>query len=220
MSTDKVDPEPRRNRWFPHRDPSTEGETAAVGTVLAVIGDEASRTVPASAPEPVSDPEPVFCRTRRRPRSACPRTCSRPVWQRPMRRPWPRPRHQLGADPGPSSPPASASVASSAGPVLTSPVVRRLIAEHGLDPAQIKGTGEGGRITRNDVARRRQRIRPDRRPRRAAYFHACTRRANACAGRFLLPPTRTGRPIIHLDPAVAAHSSGCLGDRRFRHRRL
>jgi 2-oxoglutarate dehydrogenase E2 component (dihydrolipoamide succinyltransferase) len=30
-------------------------------------------------------------------------------------------------------------------------VVRRLIAEHGLDPAQIKGTGAGGRITRNDV---------------------------------------------------------------------
>ena len=29
--------------------------------------------------------------------------------------------------------------------------MRRLIAEHGLDPAQIKGTGAGGRITRNDV---------------------------------------------------------------------
>jgi 2-oxoglutarate dehydrogenase E2 component (dihydrolipoamide succinyltransferase) len=30
-------------------------------------------------------------------------------------------------------------------------VVRRLIAERGLDPAQITGTGEGGRITRRDV---------------------------------------------------------------------
>jgi pyruvate dehydrogenase E2 component (dihydrolipoamide acetyltransferase) len=30
-------------------------------------------------------------------------------------------------------------------------VVRRLIAEHGLDPSQIVGTGEGGRITRRDV---------------------------------------------------------------------
>jgi pyruvate dehydrogenase E2 component (dihydrolipoamide acetyltransferase) len=29
--------------------------------------------------------------------------------------------------------------------------VRRLIAEHGLDAAQIRGTGEGGRITRKDV---------------------------------------------------------------------
>ena len=33
----------------------------------------------------------------------------------------------------------------------TSPVVRRLIAEHGLDPATMRGTGEGGRITRKDV---------------------------------------------------------------------
>jgi 2-oxoglutarate dehydrogenase E2 component (dihydrolipoamide succinyltransferase) len=34
---------------------------------------------------------------------------------------------------------------------LLSPVVRRLINEHGLDPASIKGTGVGGRITRSDV---------------------------------------------------------------------
>ena len=34
---------------------------------------------------------------------------------------------------------------------LLSPVVRRLIAEHGLDPGTITGTGAGGRITRNDV---------------------------------------------------------------------
>ncbi len=36
---------------------------------------------------------------------------------------------------------------------LLSPVVRRLISEHGLDPAQIPGTGMGGRITREDVLR-------------------------------------------------------------------
>jgi len=34
---------------------------------------------------------------------------------------------------------------------LLSPVVRRLIAEHGLDPDTIRGTGAGGRITRSDV---------------------------------------------------------------------
>jgi 2-oxoglutarate dehydrogenase E2 component (dihydrolipoamide succinyltransferase) len=34
---------------------------------------------------------------------------------------------------------------------VLSPVVRRLIAEHGLDPNQIQGTGAGGRITRADV---------------------------------------------------------------------
>ena len=34
---------------------------------------------------------------------------------------------------------------------LLSPVVRRLIGEHGIDPATIEGTGAGGRITRADV---------------------------------------------------------------------
>ncbi len=34
---------------------------------------------------------------------------------------------------------------------LLSPVVRRLIAEHGLNPAEIVGSGAGGRITRDDV---------------------------------------------------------------------
>ncbi|GEM74744.1 2-oxoglutarate dehydrogenase complex dihydrolipoyllysine-residue succinyltransferase [Vibrio sagamiensis] len=32
-----------------------------------------------------------------------------------------------------------------------SPAVRRLLAEHGLDAAQVKGTGVGGRITREDI---------------------------------------------------------------------
>lgn len=32
-----------------------------------------------------------------------------------------------------------------------SPAIRRLIAEHSLDPAAIKGSGVGGRITREDV---------------------------------------------------------------------
>src|SRR5439155_7092270 len=34
---------------------------------------------------------------------------------------------------------------------VLSPVVRKLIAEHDLDPSVIEGTGQGGRITRADV---------------------------------------------------------------------
>ena len=33
------------------------------------------------------------------------------------------------------------------------PAVRKLIAEHNLDPAKIKGTGKGGRITKEDVVK-------------------------------------------------------------------
>ena len=37
------------------------------------------------------------------------------------------------------------------GAELLSPVVRKLIAEHNLNPAEIRGSGAGGRITRDDV---------------------------------------------------------------------
>jgi pyruvate dehydrogenase E2 component (dihydrolipoamide acetyltransferase) len=62
--------------------------------------------------------------------------------------------------PGPQSPQpkqASAAVAAAARPreaaadERLSPVVRKLLAEHTLDPRQIKGTGRDGRITRDDV---------------------------------------------------------------------
>ncbi|MGL5990246.1 MAG: 2-oxoglutarate dehydrogenase complex dihydrolipoyllysine-residue succinyltransferase [Plesiomonas sp.] len=40
-----------------------------------------------------------------------------------------------------------------------SPAVRRLVSEHNIDPAQIKGSGVGGRITREDVEKFVQDIR-------------------------------------------------------------
>lgn len=40
---------------------------------------------------------------------------------------------------------------SADGDLPLSPVVRRLLAEHNLDPSRIPGTGRGGRITREDV---------------------------------------------------------------------
>lgn len=66
---------------------------------------------------------------------------------------------QLGASAATSAPSAAAPVASapaeSAAPAShsedLSPSVRRLVAEHNLDVAKIKGTGVGGRITKADV---------------------------------------------------------------------
>ena len=57
----------------------------------------------------------------------------------------------------PDARPAAAPVADTAtaparNPFL-SPVVARLVAEHGLDPAAIPGTGQGGRVTKQDVLR-------------------------------------------------------------------
>ncbi|HVL54234.1 MAG TPA: biotin/lipoyl-containing protein, partial [Vitreimonas sp.] len=53
------------------------------------------------------------------------------------------------------SPPTATASAPAGGPgredARMTPAVRRLLREHGLSPAQIAGTGGGGRITRDDV---------------------------------------------------------------------
>ncbi len=54
----------------------------------------------------------------------------------------------------PSPTPIAAETSGKEGSRLAgfiSPVVARLAAEHGIDLSQIKGTGQGGRITKNDV---------------------------------------------------------------------
>jgi 2-oxoglutarate dehydrogenase E2 component (dihydrolipoamide succinyltransferase) len=50
-----------------------------------------------------------------------------------------------------SAAPASKEEAQPPAEARLSPVVRKLLAEHGLDAAAIQGTGAGGRITRDDV---------------------------------------------------------------------
>lgn len=50
-----------------------------------------------------------------------------------------------------ASGPATPSAPPSVGPTRHSPAVRRLAEEHSVDLSQVKGTGLGGRITRDDV---------------------------------------------------------------------
>lgn len=58
----------------------------------------------------------------------------------------------------PRLPSATASPEEESNDAL-SPAIRRLIAEHDLDASAIKGTGVGGRITREDVEAHGQRRR-------------------------------------------------------------
>src|SRR6185503_5302504 len=51
----------------------------------------------------------------------------------------------------PAPAPPAASAPSGDGGAKLSPAVRKLAAEHGLDPATIRGSGMGGRVTRDDV---------------------------------------------------------------------
>ena len=164
VSTDKVDtevPSPVAGTLTEIR--VQEGETVDVGTVIAVVGD--GDAAPAAAPAPAAEEAPA-AGGRRRPASRAGAAGARGgrgdrgAGVEHRRRPTSRPR--AGRRPRPRPRPASRHRPSRRRPsrhrrrrrakgVLLSPVVRRLVNEHGLDPATINGTGPGGRITRDDV---------------------------------------------------------------------
>ena len=139
VSTDKVDtevPSPVSGVLTEIR--VQEGDTVDVGTVIAVVGDAGgAAAAPAAEPEsaPAAEPAPAVA-----PEPAAPA----PAASTPAPPPPPAPAA--------APPAASAAETAQAGDNrLLSPVVRRLVNEHGLDPDSITGSGPGGRITRDDV---------------------------------------------------------------------
>ena len=145
VSTDKVDSEvPSPVSGYLAEIKVAEGETVDVGTVLAVVSSD-EPAAGASAPPPPPPP----------PAAAEPETAPAPAPPPPppaaTAEPAPPPPPPTPAAPVPVAEPAPADAGGS-GKVL-SPVVRRLMAEHGLEPDGIRGTGVGGRITRSDVQR-------------------------------------------------------------------
>ena len=115
-----------------------EGETVAVGTKLGQIGGAAGVSAPAPADEPEAPaeeavPEPVAAEEA------------------------PAPEPVVAAEEAPApaapapTPPAPAPVASGNGKAFVSPVVARIASEHGVDPSQVAGTGQGGRVTKKDI---------------------------------------------------------------------
>src|SRR5262245_41054051 len=65
--------------------------------------------------------------------------------------PEPKPEPKAAAAPPPPPKPAPAAAADSSEGSFISPVVRKIAAEHGIDPAQVPGTGAGGRVTKKDI---------------------------------------------------------------------
>jgi 2-oxoglutarate dehydrogenase E2 component (dihydrolipoamide succinyltransferase) len=134
ISTDKVDTEvPSPASGVVSEILVQEGETVAVGTVLARIGGEAG----ASAPAPEAPPEPATQEAADESEAAATETAE----------PAPAP-----AAAAPATPAASAPAAPSGnGKSFVSPVVARIASEHGIDPSQVPGTGSGGRVTKKDI---------------------------------------------------------------------
>jgi 2-oxoglutarate dehydrogenase E2 component (dihydrolipoamide succinyltransferase) len=137
VSTDKVDtevPSPIAGVLTEIR--VQEGDTVAVGTVIAVVGDAGSAPAPAAAPAAAPAPTPT----------PAPATAPAPVAT-----PAPTPAPATAPAPVATAAPAPAAAGSAAQGQVLSPVVRKLISENGLDVSRITGTGPGGRITRDDV---------------------------------------------------------------------
>lgn len=144
VSTDKVDSEvPSPAAGFLSEILVPEGETVDVGTRLAVLTD--------APPSGAAAPAPVEAE------AAPPPAPPPPVPPTPAAAPAvaPTPAPAIETAPSPGTGPERAPVAdqSDAGtaPRLLSPLVRRLIADHGIAASGIQGTGVGGRITRQDA---------------------------------------------------------------------
>ncbi len=151
VSTDKVDtevPSPVAGTLTEIR--VKEGETVSVGTVIAVVGAASSTSVSQPAPAPVAPaPAPVA--------QVAPVSQPVPAPVAPVPAPVPAPVAQTPvrvAQPVASVAPVAASrapISATASNKLLSPVVRRLVSDHGIDVNSLVGTGPGNRITREDV---------------------------------------------------------------------
>jgi pyruvate/2-oxoglutarate dehydrogenase complex dihydrolipoamide acyltransferase (E2) component len=141
ISTDKVDTEvPSPAEGVVAQILVAEGETVEVGTVLAVIapaGSVVSEPADEPAPEPITaaaPPAPVATEPPEVAAHEPPATPEPPV---------------AASPPAPMVAPTPAS--SGNGKTFVSPVVARIAAEHGVDPAAVPGTGTGGRVTKKDI---------------------------------------------------------------------
>jgi len=134
ISTDKVDAEiPSPSEGTLVEVLVKEGETVEVGTVVAFIDPEGGPATAGPSPAPeTAAPSPA------------PEGPSAP--EAPLPEPSPAPE--------PAVPDTSAGAPESAEDRLrtrSTPVVRKIAEEHGVDLAQVEGTGHAGRVTKQDI---------------------------------------------------------------------
>jgi len=140
ISTDKVDAEiPSPTAGVLKEIKVKEGQTVPINTVVATIDGAGSATA-ASAPAPTPAPKAEV------PKAEAPK----PAAAAPAARPGPVPVPTPQAAPAAASPSASAPAREGAR-IHSSPLVRRMAKEHGIDLGGIAGTGAGGRITKEDI---------------------------------------------------------------------
>src|SRR5712692_6337244 len=133
ISTDKVDAEiPSPSAGVLKEIKVGEGQTVPIQTIVGVI-DAAGSAAAAPVSAKAAAPAPA-----KAPAAAAPA----PVPLKP-------------AAPAPAAPVAAAPVPASSGStgerIHSSPLVRRMAKEHGIDLSTVEGTGAGGRISKQDI---------------------------------------------------------------------
>jgi 2-oxoglutarate dehydrogenase E2 component (dihydrolipoamide succinyltransferase) len=142
ISTDKVDAEiPSPADGVLSEIVVAEGNTVEVNSVVAKIGEAGSAPAPAAEAPQAEAPAPE-------PAAPAPAPAA----------PAPAPATQAPAPaPAPAAPAAPAPAAGGVATLeervqtLSSPLVRKMAAEHGVDITQVAGTGIHGRVTKDDM---------------------------------------------------------------------
>jgi pyruvate dehydrogenase E2 component (dihydrolipoamide acetyltransferase) len=133
ISTDKVDAEiPSPSAGVLKEIKVGEGKTVPIQTVVGVI-DAAGGAAQAAAPAPAKA-EPA------KPAAPAPQQAAKPAAAPPPPAPAAKP-----------APVAQAAPAREGARIHSSPLVRRMAKEHGVDLSTVSGTGTGGRISKQDI---------------------------------------------------------------------
>ncbi len=218
ISTDKVDTEiPSPGDGVVQQILVQEGETVEVGTKLAVIapaGAEATESAPEPEPQPESVPEPATAQAAAEP-SAVSDAPGTPSTAGEVEEATAAPDEGSATtgDEQAAPPPAAPTVqgASTNGRTFVSPVVARIAAENNIDPAQVPGTGQGGRVTKKDILQfiESSASPPDstkEEPVAEATPPAVPAPAEAPAAEPTPPPAPAPAPVAQAEPAAAGET--------------
>ena len=157
VSTDKVDteiPAPTSGTLLEIR--VREDETAEVGQTLGIIGTPAPAGAPAASPEPppaaaaaASGDAEIAATTPQPP--AAPPAAAAPAFAPPSAPDVSAPPAPPAAEAAPEPSAGGTHAAAAPSDLYVTPLVRKLAAQAGVDLATVRGTGVGGRITKQDV---------------------------------------------------------------------
>ena len=175
ISTDKVDAEiPSPSAGVLKEIKVSEGQTVPINTVVAVI-DVAGSAAAAPAPAPAkAAPAPAAAAA-------------------PAPAPAPKPTIVPPPPPQPAVVAPAATAAKEGTRVHSSPLVRRMAKEHGIDLTTVPGTGSGGRVSKQDIE---------------AAISGSSPAPAAAAASAPAAPARTAPPPAPIAPAPLAGGGG------------